>query len=192
LNWLDVVLVAILSLSVVGGGVKGFARLVVGLAAAILGLLLGMWFYGTTGGWLLPYVSYPGLANFLGFLLILITVIAAGGILGMILSKLLKWAGLSWVDRILGAVFGLARGAVFAVALVLALMAFARHPPPQSVLHSRLAPYLIGAANACAQVAPHEVRQGVRQSYEKAREIWDSVVDDARKARRKSGGAMIP
>ena len=34
---------------------------------------------------------------------------------------LLKWVGLSWLDRLLGGVFGLVRGLVFAIAVVLAL-----------------------------------------------------------------------
>jgi membrane protein required for colicin V production len=172
LNWLDIALVAIIGLSVVGGFVKGSARLVVGTAAAILGLLCGLWFGGTAGAFLVPYVSHQGIANFLGFLLVLFGVLILGALLGKLLSVMLKWVGLSWLDRLLGAVFGLVRGLVFAIALMLALMAFSRQPPPRAVVQSRLAPYVIDAARLCAYLAPRQVKDAVRESYEKVRKTW--------------------
>ncbi len=181
MNWLDIALVAILGLSVVGGFVKGSARLVVGTAAAILGLLCGLWFGGTAGVFLVPYVSHQGIANFLGFLLVLFGVLILGALLGKLLSVMLKWVGLSWLDRLLGAVFGLLRGLVFAIALVLALMAFSRQPPPSSVVQSRLAPYVIDAARLCAQLAPRQVKDAVRDSYEKIRKTWAEAAGKQRK-----------
>lgn len=180
MNWLDIALVAILGLSVVGGFVKGSARLVVGMVAAILGLLCGLWFGGTAGAFLVPYVSHRGIANFLGFLLVLFGVILLGALLGKLLSVMLKWAGLSWLDRLLGAVFGLVRGLVFAIALMLALMAFSPQPPPSSVVHSRLAPYVIDAARLCANLAPRQVKDAIRNSYEKIRKAWSEAAGKGR------------
>jgi len=191
LNWLDIVLIAILAVSIIGGILKGFAKLVIGLLAAVAALLCGLWFYGTAGAWLRPYVSYPGLANFIGFVLIFAGILLAGALLGALLSKALKWAGLSWADRALGGIFGLARGMIVAIALVLALMAFTRHPPPQSVVRSRLAPYVIGAAHVCAQIAPHEVREAVEDSYARARGLWDDMLHKAQRPGKKSRPPVI-
>lgn len=191
MNWLDIVLIAILAISVIGGILKGFAKLVIGLIAAIAGFLCGLWFYGAAGGWLRPYVSYPGLANFIGFVLIFAGVLLAGALLGALLSKVLKWAGLSWADRTLGALCGAVRGVVLAIALVLALMAFSRRPPPQAVVNSRFAPYVIGAAHVCAQIAPHEVREAVEASYDKARELWEEMLHKARQSNRGSRPPVI-
>ena len=44
---------------------------------------------------------------------------------------LFKWTGLSWLDRLLGGVFGLVRGSVIAVAFVAVLLAFTAKPLPQ-------------------------------------------------------------
>ena len=184
MNWLDIVLLLIFCLSIAGGFAKGFAKLLVGLMAAILGLLCGLWFYGAAGAYLLPYVSHKGVANFLGFLLIYFAVVLAGAVVGKLLSMALKWVGLSWFDRLLGGVFGLVRGLVFAIAIVLALMAFSPQPPPTSVVRSRLAPYVIGAANICSYMAPNEVREGVRQSYDKIREAWREMLDKTNRRER--------
>ena len=185
MNWLDIVLLLIFCLSIASGIAKGFAKLVVGLVAAILGFLCGLWFYGAAGSYLLPYVSHKGVADFLGFLLIFFAVVLVGALAGKLLGTLLKWVGLSWMDRLLGAVFGLVRGLVFAIAVVLALMAFSPNPPPGSVIRSRIAPYVIGAADVCSYMAPNEVREGVHQSYEKIRQAWREMLDKT-KARERS------
>jgi membrane protein required for colicin V production len=184
LNWLDIVLLLIFCLSIASGFAKGFAKLLVGLVAAILGLLCGLWFYGAAGAYLLPYVSHKGVANFLGFLLIYFAVVLAGAVVGKLLSMALKWVGLSWFDRLLGGVFGLVRGLVFAITVVLALMAFSPQPPPASVVRSRLAPYVIGAANICSYMAPNEVREGVRRSYDEIREAWREMLDKTNRRER--------
>jgi membrane protein required for colicin V production len=179
-NWLDFVLLLILGISVAGGIAKGFAKLVIGFVAAIAGFLCGLWFYGAAGAFLLPYVSHKGIANFIGFLLIFLGVVLVGALIGKLLGLLLKWAGLSWLDRLLGAVFGLLRGFVFAIALVLALLAFSPNPPPRSVVGSRIAPYVIDAADLCAHLAPREVREGAKQSYEKVKQAWEEMIQKAR------------
>lgn len=176
MNWLDFVLFLILGISVVGGIAKGFAKLVVGFLAAVSGFLCALWFYGWAGGFLLPYVSHKGIANFIGFLLIFLGVVILGALAGKLLGVLLKWAGLSWLDRLMGGVFGLLRGLVFAIALVLALLAFSPTPPPRSVVDSRIAPYMIDAAHICASLAPREVKDGVMQSYGKVKEAWAEML----------------
>jgi membrane protein required for colicin V production len=180
LNWLDIVLLLILGVSVAGGIAKGFARLVVGLLATVAGFLCALWFYGSASGFLLPYVSHKGIANFIGFLLIFLGMVLLGALVGKLLGLLLKWAGLSWLNRLMGGVFGVLRGLVFAIALVLALLAFSPKPPPRSVVDSRIAPYVIDAAHICANLAPREVRDGVMQSYEKVKEAWAEVIRKAR------------
>jgi membrane protein required for colicin V production len=183
LNWLDFVLVLIFVISLASGVAKGFAKLAVGLISAILGFLLALWFYGAAGSFLLPYVSHKGIANFLGFAAIFAGVLIAGAFAGKLLSVLFKWAGLSWLDRLLGGVFGLLRGLLLAIALVLALMAFTPKPPPRSVVESRFAPYVIDAARVCAYLAPREVRQAVSESYQKAKDAWAELMEKVRKGK---------
>jgi membrane protein required for colicin V production len=178
-NWLDIVLAIVFALSVLGGLVKGFAKVGIGFLATVLALFCGLWFYGAVGYYFLPYVSHKGIANFIGFLVIFLLVVLLGALAGMLLSLLFRWAGLTWLDRLLGGAFGILRGFVFAVALVLALLAFTPNPPPRSVVESRVAPYIVDAAEICASLAPHEVKEGVRESYEKVKKIWSEVLEKA-------------
>ena len=172
LNWLDIVLLIVLAVSVAEGVARGFARIGIGFGASIVGVLAGIWFYGMVAYFLLPYVSSPGIANFIGFLVVFLVCLTAGALLGKLLGALFKWAGLTWLDRLLGAAFGFLRGAVAGIAVVLAIVAFAPKRPPKAVVNSQYAPYFIEAANVCATLAPRELRDGFHDSYDKVKELW--------------------
>lgn len=172
-NWLDYLLMLIVAASAACGVAKGFARSGIGLLAALAGLVLGIWFYGTAGSFLQPYVSTPAIANFIGFWIVFLACLLVGALAGKLLAALFKWAGLSWFDRALGGLFGLLRGLVGAVAVVLLLLAFPRQAPSQAVANSRCAPYLAGAARACAAMAPRELRDAFQSSYDRVKEIWN-------------------
>ncbi len=176
-NWLDAVIALLILLSVITSVKKGFSREVIGLVAAFLGLILGLWFYGTAGSWLQPYVSSVGIAYFLGFLLVFMGVIILGAIISSIVSRFLRTVGLSFIDRMLGAAFGIVRGLVMSVALVMILVAFApgstAGAPPNAVIQSRLAPYVIGTSRIITQFAPYELKDEFHKRYDQVRRAWD-------------------
>src|SRR5579871_2611398 len=117
MNWLDVVLLLVLAASVVTSFSTGLARELVGMVSMVAALVLAIWFYGTAGSFLQPYVSSRGVANFCGFLLVFVGVLILGSLTGRLLRRMMKIAGLSFVDRLLGAGFGLLRGVLVAIAL---------------------------------------------------------------------------
>lgn len=177
MNWLDVVLLILLLGSVVTSFSAGLTREVVGLVSMIAALALATWFYGTAGIFLLPYVSSPGVAHFCGFLIVFCGVLLLGSLLGYVLGRLMKVAGLSFVDRLLGAGFGVARGLLISIALILALLAFTPgKSPPNAVVNSRVAPYVLDAARLVAAVAPHELKDGFHKSYEQVKTIWGNTL----------------
>ena len=153
---------------------KGFARTSIGLISVIVGLLCGLWFYATVAGVLGNHISKP-LANVFGFLIIFVGVIVLGGLLGALIAKLLKMVHLSWLDRLMGGVFGVLRGALVCAVIVAVMMAFSTKPPPGSVARSRLAPYVMGTARIVVYAAPQEFREGFHRSYAKLRELWEDV-----------------
>ena len=178
MNWLDVVVLAILAVSVALSFRKGLSREVIGLASVVLAILLGIWFYGTAGSLLAPYLSSRGLANFAGFLLVFCGVMLLGHLVSYIVGKFLKVTGLSIFDHLLGAVFGALRGILIAVALIMAIMAFSQgDKPPSSVVHSCTAPYVVDAARAFAALAPRELKDGFRKTYGLVKSAWGKALD---------------
>lgn len=190
MNWLDVLLLLILVVSVMSSFRKGLVREVLHLAAVVLGILLGAWFYGTVAEYLKPHVSSERVANFSGFLIIFCGVLLLGAIVSGIVGKFVRVTGLSFFDHLLGAGFGALRGVLVAVALLMGVMAFSKDgKPPQSVEESRLAPYISQASNVFADMAPHQLKEGFRKTYAQAEETWSRTLNKgnhtAREAERK-------
>jgi membrane protein required for colicin V production len=179
MNWLDVVLLAILAASVAMSFRKGLSREVIGLASVVLAIVLGIWFYGAAGAWLIPYLSSRVLANFAGFLLVFCGVMLVGHLVSYIVGRFLKVTGLSIFDHLLGAVFGAVRGILISVALIMAIMAFSQgDKPPSSVVNSRTAPYVVDAARAFAALAPHELKEGFRKTYDQVKTAWGKALEE--------------
>ena len=175
MNWLDIVLLVILLWSTILSARKGFSREIVGLASACLAVVLGMWFYGLAGSFLLPYVSSPRIANLIGFLLVVFAVMMLGGIVGWVINRFLRTVGLSFFDRLFGAAFGLARGLLIAIALLTAYMAFGPEVDSQtvsaSVLHSRIAPWVLDASHVAVAIAPMELKASFSKQYGQVRSL---------------------
>ncbi len=172
MNWIDGLLILVVALSILSGFAAGFARVGVGFIATILGIFLGFWCYGIVGEYVLDYVSSRAIANLVGFFAIFVGLALVGAIVGAILARFFKWAGLSWFDRLLGGAFGAVRGIVIAIALVTVLLAFAPSPPPHSVTDSKVLPYVSEASSVLAAMTPHEIKDAFRDTEDKAREAW--------------------
>lgn len=166
MNWLDWTIVGMLAVSVLAGYRDGFVRLGVGFAALIIGFVLASWFHGSLAGFFHPWIDSNALARLIAFLLILFGTLIAGGITGTLLSRAFGLVGLSFVDRIAGAAFGLVRGTFVLVVVFMAMMAFAPGGLPP-LRNSTLAPYIIQASRVMAAMTPYQIKTGFHHTYDK-------------------------
>lgn len=113
----------ILFLLLVSGGLglaHGFAREVIGLAGLVLGLVLGALLAPGLGGSVFGWLPGPlGLTG--AFLTVFLLTMLAAALLGHLLTAILNAASLSIPNRILGALFGLARAVVLLMVLLVAI-----------------------------------------------------------------------
>ncbi len=183
MNWLDLLLGGLALLSALAGARKGLSRELIGLAASLLALLLGVWFYRSAGAWFAPYVSSQAVASLGGFFAIFFGVMILGAILSAVVSGFLRTIGLSLVDRLLGALFGLARGLLLGFGIVMILLAVApassSGQPPDAVVKSRLAPYLIELSRLVARLAPDSVKTSFEKKYEQTKLYWQRAAEHA-------------
>jgi len=180
MNWLDIVLVLIVGISIAASFRKGLSRELIGLVSVFVALLAGTWLYGLAGGWLQPYVSSRPVANFAGFFIVFFGVLVLGAVVSYAVGRALRVTGLSFFDHVLGAGFGLVRGTLIGVALILGIMAFSTGDrPPESVVQSRTAPYVVDAARLFASMAPHELKEGFRKSYTEVKSAWERTLRSA-------------
>jgi membrane protein required for colicin V production len=111
----DYILIAVILLSVLFGAIRGFLR----ESIALLAWLIGLWVAWRYSGLLEPHLggalAGTALQSWVARGILLLAVVMAGWLFASLLAYLVQRSGLSLgVDRMLGSVFGLVRGAVIA------------------------------------------------------------------------------
>jgi membrane protein required for colicin V production len=168
-NPLDWLLIALVAYSTIAALMRGFFREVFSLIGLIAGILLASWNYSLFSAYLARLLPWT-IAQIAAFLLIVIITTVLCGLAGSLLSKTAKTIGLGFFDRLLGGAFGLVRGGLMGVALLMALVAFIPHET--YVKNSHLAGYFLHGAHAVSFVVPthlqQQIREGVLQLHHKS------------------------
>lgn len=172
LNWLDVCLGLIILWSAFTGLRAGLARVVVGIAATLVGLMAGFWCYRLVAVKLTGWVGTETAANILGFLLIFFGTLIVGSLLGSLLSRLFQWVGLSWFNHLLGGAAGLLRGTIVVSALLDFAVAFSPSPIPAVLEHSRVLPYASEVSSWLVDLAPRELKDAFTQQLQNLQRMW--------------------
>ena len=159
----DWVIIAVLVLSTVHAIAQGFFIEVFALAGVVVGFLVASWEYPVVAAHL-GFVNPPWVAQLIGFFVIFVVTIILVGSIGRIVSWGMKQAGLRSIDRALGGVFGLLRGALIVTVILMATAAFA--PQSEWLAKSSLAPYFLVVGRAASWVTPSEVRHRVHDGIE--------------------------
>jgi len=118
MTWFDYAVLAILGLSMLVGLLSGLMHELISLAGWIAAFVLATLFSGEAALWM-PESLGPLLAGLLAYLAVFFGVLLVAFFVGLIMSLLVRAAGLGLADRMLGAAFGLARGAVIVLLAVM-------------------------------------------------------------------------
>ena len=128
MNSLDWMLLAPLLVSGLLGVWRGVVREVMSVLAWVTGVVLAGRFAADLAQ-LLP-INGDVLPHAVAWVLILLAVLIAAGLLARLLKQLLSVAGLGLADRLLGGVFGLVRGTMvlMLIVLLIGLTPFKKYP----------------------------------------------------------------
>jgi membrane protein required for colicin V production len=160
----DWIILAFLVLSVVGAAIEGFFHEAFSMAGLIVGYLLAAWQYQHLSVWFSTYLKAPWVGEIAAFLIIFFLVLILAGVAGRLARWVMKKAGLSGIDRFLGAVLGLLRGALVVAIVLTAMTAFA--PASEWLEKSQLTPYFLVAGRAVIWLAPSELRHRFYQGLD--------------------------
>ncbi len=151
----DLMVVVVVGLSLLIATLRGFVRSAVSLAAWVLALLLTLRFGPDVAASLGSLQLPPGATQALGYGLTFLAVVIAGSLAGLLLARLLQAVGLGPLDRLLGALFGLARGLLLVLAGT--LVAGVTDVPKQDWWqNSILAPHFAAAALSMRPYLPRD------------------------------------
>ena len=162
-NWLDIVLFAVICVTLVIGIIKGLVRQVIGLLAVISGLILALIYY--------PYIAYlfgrvissQVISHFLGFISIFLAVLCLGGIISWMVSKVIK-GPLKFMNHVLGGGLGLIKGILICGVLTFALLVFPVNV--KALQNSLLAPYCLKLTKVAVGLIPQELKEGFKEAYD--------------------------
>ena len=115
----DYAVLAVVGLSVLLSVIRGLVREVLALLAWVVAFVVASLFGGKLAALLPAGIPSEELRLLAAFIGIFFVVLLMMGLLAVVISRLVKSAGLSVEDRILGGMFGLARGLVIVMVLVL-------------------------------------------------------------------------
>ena len=158
MNWLDYVIVGVILLSVVISLFRGFVREALALGVWVLAGWVGWAFFRVLAQQLTPWIEVPSLRLAAALAILIIGVLLVGGLVTYLIGELVDRTGLSGTDRLLGTVFGAARGVLLVAVLV--LMA-GLTPLPQDLWwqQSELIGYFEEAAIWLRELLPEDVAE---------------------------------
>jgi membrane protein required for colicin V production len=161
MTWVDYVVLAVLGMSAVIGMWRGFVREVLALIGWVAAAVLAALFSAQLAGIFPADFATPLVRQLLAALLIFVLVLVVAGLCGLFLARLLRAVGLGALDRTLGGVFGLARGAliVLVAVLLIGLTGLPRHPDwQQARLHGPLETAAVAAKPYLPQAVAARIR----------------------------------
>ena len=159
MTYVDGIALAVLAISALAGLVRGLVREVLGLLAWIIAAWGAVQLYPsiapTTHGWFSDPTTGDILAYAIGFIVLLILF----SVLANLVARFTKFSTFGGVDRTLGLLFGLARGAVVLVlAYILVGLVIPTEEWPTVVQHARGTPFVYAGAVWAADRLPKAYR----------------------------------
>jgi len=152
MNWLDIVIIVVLAISVFNGLRTGLIKMLFTVAGIIVGIVLAGRFADDFAG-VLTFIP-DNWSKIAAFAIILIAVMVVAWILGTVLSKLISLVLLGWVNRIAGAVLGLFVGAFFMGAILSIWVNYLG--PSETIANSALANFLLDKFPIALGLLPSE------------------------------------
>lgn len=136
----DYVIVAVCIISAGLGFLRGFTKEALSLVTLLAAIWLAWRFAWVVEPYLGDWAGTPDARIWVGRIVIFILVLALGALASWLARTLIKATGLSGLDRLLGGVFGLARGALIVGLVVIGLQSAGLDQDPWWQ-QARLKPY---------------------------------------------------
>ncbi|HBK76924.1 MAG TPA: CvpA family protein [Gammaproteobacteria bacterium] len=116
--WVDAVVLAALVLSLGLGIFRGIVREILSLSSWIISIWLAYVYGDDLAIVVVPWVESERLSGLIGYVVVFVTVLVLLSLVGALLLKLFRIAGLSGTSRLLGGLFGFLRGLVIVTVLL--------------------------------------------------------------------------
>ncbi len=118
MNWADWVIVALIAVSALLSLKRGFVKEALSLVTWVMAFIIARLFADQLSTLLTSYIDTPSARVVAAFVLLFVVVLFTGALMNNLIGMLIKATGLSSTDRLLGMVFGVARGCILVVVTI--------------------------------------------------------------------------
>ncbi len=161
MTWLDYAVIGVFAVSLAVGAWRGLVREVLSILGWIIAFLAANLLAGPLGSEMPQAIPTPELRVAAAYVAVFAASLIVTALVGLLLSKIVKAVGLGGVDRLLGALFGTARGVL--IVLVAGLLAGLSSAPRQPFWRDSVSgPWLVQAAQALKPLLPQTFAERLR------------------------------
>jgi membrane protein required for colicin V production len=161
MTWLDYAVLGVFAVSLAVGVWRGLVREVLSILGWVIAFLAANLLAGPLGAHMPQAIPSPELRVASAYVAVFIGSLVVTSLLGLLISKIVKAAGLGGLDRALGALFGAARGVLIVLATVL-LAGLTSAPRQPFWKDSVCGPFLAQAAKALKPLLPQTFSDRLR------------------------------
>lgn len=141
MNWLDIVIIVVVVFLGIAGLRQGMIRTVFGIAGLIGGIFLAGRYYDELAALLFPSGAIWG--NIAAYAIIAVATLVVAGVIGWLIAKLVNFAALGWLDRLVGCILGVVIGSLLCAAILAIVVKY--YPGMEATINqSLIARFLVG------------------------------------------------
>jgi len=165
MNWLDVVILIVISIFALLGLKRGLIKEIISIIAIVGGIVAGVLFYPYLGEVLIKtsFIKSKSIASISGFLLIMFFIFVLIKLIGYVLTKIVGTLNLNWFNRICGGCFGAIKGVIISFLIIAGLGFFlSEKEPPFS--NSILVPYVKESFSILKELIPDDFDKNIQKA----------------------------
>ena len=121
MNWADWAIIGILVLSSGIGLIRGFVKEALSLAIWVAAVVIAKTFSAQLAVLLASAIQTPSLRELAAFAILFVLTLLVGAMANYVMGALVKMTGLSGTDRLLGVLFGVVRGGIIVMLIIVFL-----------------------------------------------------------------------
>ena len=157
----DYVVLLIVGLSIILSMMRGLIKEILGLVGWVAAFLVAKLYVLQVVPLLPDTIPTEALRFLAGFLILFLSTLLICSLLSIAITHIFKRAGISWVGRSLGALFGLARGLIIVLIMVF-IAGLTKFPQDSRWRNAMLSAPLEALVSQCLVWLPHDITKHVK------------------------------
>jgi membrane protein required for colicin V production len=163
MNWIDAAIVIVFLYFIVTAFSAGFIRETIGIASAVLGVVVAGLFYDDVGSSVFASIDSTTTQNVVGFLVILVGITLAGQLIAVLTKPAITVLQLGVFDQLAGAALGVVKAFVLVEVVLILFVTYPRYDLDKRIRDSEFATRMLDAAPPLLKVLPDVFHAKVTQ-----------------------------